>query len=261
MTGSYMIPDFRQLQTSFSLSQEHGLCFEYNDFCHPEMLDHPGAVKERIQTYLSLGRDCSRDTMHGAFFDVTVFSCDPKIREVSLLRMLQSMEIAKEMGLRAVVFHGNYLPFLRRESYDASWLSHTESAIRTLAKEYPGIDIYLENMFEDTPELLAELARRLSDVDTFGICLDYAHALLTSGAAEPWIKTLAPYLRHMHINDHAFDGDVHMAIGDGKTDWQEFLRLKMQYVPEATVLYEVKGLPELETSLKYMDGLEKLEGK
>ena len=253
MKGIYMIPDYRQLQVSADVAAEYGLCFEYNDFFFPEILDDEASVEERIQAYTSLGRDCSRDTMHGAFFDVTVFSYDSKIREIAMLRMRQSMEIAKRLGLRAVIFHGNYLPFLRRESYDKAWLSYTEEAVRTLAKEYPGIGIYLENMFEDSPELLVCLAEGLRDVPEFGLCLDYAHALLNSDEIAGWMQEMAPYLKHMHINDHHFDADVHLVPGDGMTDWQEFCLLKERYAPEATVLCEVRGLEATRRSVEFLN--------
>lgn len=251
MNGLYMIPDYFNLQASAELAKENGLCFEYNDFFFPGMLDNADMQKERIDAYLSLDRDRSKDTMHGAFFDVTVFSCDPKIREVSLLRMRQSMEIAKKMGLRAVIFHGNYLPFLRGEGYDKLWIAYTEETIRNLAKEYPGIDIYLENMFENSPEMLVRLAERLTDVPAFGLCLDYSHALLTSGQSEMWMRTMAPYIRHMHVNDHRFDGDIHLVPGEGKTDWKEFAELKEKYAPEATVLFEVSGIENAKRALHF----------
>lgn len=253
MKGIYMIPDYRQLLASVDMAKEYGLCFEYNDFFFPDILEDEAAIEERIQAYSSLERDGSGDTMHGAFFDVTVFSYDPRIREISMLRMRQSMEIAKRLGLRAVIFHGNYLPFLRRESYDAAWLSYTEDAVRSLAKEYPGIGIYLENMFEDSPELLVRLAERLRDVPEFGLCLDYAHALLNSDKIEGWMRAMAPYLRHMHVNDHHFDGDVHLVPGEGMTDWQEFFSLKDRYAPEATVLCEVRGLDATRRSVEFLN--------
>lgn len=257
MKDIYMVPDYLQLQASVDLAAEYGLCFEYNDFFFPEILDNEAAIEERIQAYTSVGRDCSKDTMHGAFFDVTVFSSDSKIREIAMLRMRQSMEIAKRMGLRGVIFHGNYLPFLRRESYDAAWLSYTEKAVRTLTKEYPGIGIYLENMFEDSPELMVCLAERLKDVPEFGLCIDYAHALLTSGKGEPWMRLAAPYLKHMHINDHHFEADVHLVPGEGSTDWQEFCALKERYAPEATVLCEVRGLEATKRSVDFIKAVYK----
>ncbi len=253
MSGWYMIPDFLNLRASAELAKEQNLCFEYNDFYFPGILDNSEAVQERINAYLSLGRDCSKDTMHGAFFDVTVFSCDPKIREISRLRMRQSVEIAKKMGLKAVIFHGNYLPFLQGKGYDDLWLSYTEDVIRKLASEYPGIGIYMENMFDNSPDMLVKLAEGLSSVPEFGLCLDYAHALLNSGNTEVWMQRMAPYLRHMHVNDHCFDGDVHLVPGDGQTDWEEFVRLKKQYAPEATVLCEVRGLEDTRRSLEFLN--------
>ena len=191
--------------------------------------------------------------MHGAFFDVTVFSFDAKIREVSLLRMRQSMEIARRMKLRAVIFHGNYLPFLRGESYDSNWLLQTEEAVRILAAEYPEIEIYMENMFEDSPKLLGELAYRLLDVPTFGICLDYSHALLNSKDGEPWFVCLAPYIRHIHVNDHCFAGDVHLIPGEGMTDWKLFFMLKDRYAPTATILCEVSGLDAAKKGIAFLE--------
>ena len=135
MTQLYMIPDFKSVAESAQYAAEQDLRFEYNDFIFPSVLDDEKLVEERIAEYKGLNRDCSMDTMHGAFFDVTVFSYDAKIREVSLLRMRQSMEIAKKMGLRGVVFHGNHCPFLHGETYDTHWLDCTEEAIRELAKE------------------------------------------------------------------------------------------------------------------------------
>lgn len=241
MAALYMIPDARNIEECEVFSKEQGLCYEYNDFFRPALLDDKTALEEKIAFYQALGRDFSGDTMHGAFFDVTVFSYDAKIREVSLLRMRQSLEIAKRLGLRGVVFHGNYFPFLRGEAYDTGWLTYTEEAIRALAKEFPETEIFMENMFDDTPVMLEKLAERLADVDHFGICLDYSHALILSGVGQTWFERLGKYIRHIHVNDHRFAGDVHMVPGTGMTDWEEFFRLKECYAPEATVLCEVTG--------------------
>lgn len=263
MQGFYMIPDYRNLEESGKFAQEQGLCFEYNDFFTPAVLDDERVIKERTRAYCGMKRERSGDTMHGAFFDVTVFSSDAKIREISLLRMRQSMQIAEELGLRAVIFHGNYLPFLRGASYDANWLKYTEEAVRSLLEEFHGPEIYMENMFEDSPELLGVLAERLQGVERFGVCLDYSHAALTSGNLEPWFVRLSPYIRHMHINDHCFEGDAHLVPGEGKTDWEEYRRWKETYAPEATVLFEVSGIEAARRSVEFFrsQGLTGCAGK
>lgn len=252
MTQLYIIPDFKNVNESARYADEQELRFEYNDFIFPSVLDDEKSVEERIAVYKKLNRDCSGDTMHGAFFDVTVFSFDAKIRETSVLRMRQSMEIAKKMGLRGVVFHGNHLPFLHGESYDTNWLNRTEEAVRLLAKDYPEIEIFMENMFDDTPEILGQLAERLADVKNFGICLDYAHAQLTSKNGKLWFERLGKFIRHIHVNDHCFAGDAHMAPGEGMTDWKEFFNLKEQYAPDATVLCEVSGLEKTKRGIAFL---------
>lgn len=252
MADFYMVPDVSCPEETAKFAKEQEIRFEYNDFIFPDMLDDVKGVEERIALYRSLGRDMSKDTMHGAFFDVTVFSYDAKIREISRLRMRQSMEIAKKMGLRGVVFHGNYLPFLKREQYDTNWLSYTEETLRDLAKEYPETEIYLENMFEDTPELLGVFAERMKDVPNFGLCLDYSHALLSSGEGEPWFACFSKYIRHIHVNDHCFDGDVHMVPGEGQTDWTEFFRLKEMYAKDATIHCEVAGLASAKKGIAFL---------
>ncbi len=251
MEGFYIIPDACKVKETERLAKEQNLCFEYNDFFLPAVLDDEDAIRDRIAIYKRMERDRSRDTMHGAFYDVTVFSSDRKIREISMLRMRQSMQIAYELGLRGVVFHGNYLPFLRGKTYDTNWLDYTEEAIRTLLSEYDGVEIYLENMFEDSPELLGVLAKRLCEEERFGVCLDYSHAILTSGQAEPWFSGLSPFLRHIHVNDHCFSGDAHLVPGDGKNDWKEYHRLKEQYAPAATVLFEVTGIEAARRSVDF----------
>lgn len=255
MTQLYMIPDFKSVAESAQYAAEQDLRFEYNDFIFPSVLDDEKLVEERIAEYKRLNRDCSKDTMHGAFFDVTVFSYDAKIREVSLLRMRQSMEIAKKMGLRGVVFHGNHFPFLHGEVYDTNWLNRTEEAVRELAKEYPDFEIFMENMFDDTPEMLRKLAERLQDVKNFGICLDYSHAQITSKNGVVWFEQLGKFVRHIHVNDHCFAGDVHMAPGEGMTDWEEFFCLKEQYAPEATVLCEVSGLEKARKGISFLKSM------
>lgn len=252
MATMYMIPEVNRIEECEAFAKQQGLCFEYNDFFSPAMLDDETELEEKIAFYRSLGRDFSEDTMHGAFFDVTVFSVDAKIREVSVLRMRQSLTVAKRLGLRGVVFHGNYLPFLRGEAYDNGWLNYTEGAIRTLAKEFPDTEIFMENMFDDTPEMLRRLAERLEDVDNFGICLDYSHAQLLSRDGRLWFEQLGKYIRHMHVNDHEFAGDAHMIPGTGMTDWEEFARLKEQYAPEATVLCEVTGLEKAKDGILFL---------
>ena len=76
------------------IAQSYQVGFEYNDFYDPVVLSDEERLDGIWQQYDACGKP-SICTMHGAFLDVTVFSADPKIREVSELRMLQSMQQAE----------------------------------------------------------------------------------------------------------------------------------------------------------------------
>ena len=100
--------------------------------------------------------------------------------------------------------------------------------------------------------ILAGLAEKMRDIKNFGVCLDYAHAMLSRCTGREWIETLAPYIRHIHINDNDLQNDLHLAVGAGKLDWQEFDRLIRQCGIEAPVLVEVNGYAAQKESLQYM---------
>ena len=116
--------------------------------------------------------------MHGAFFDVTVFSNDAKIREISNLRMHQSMEIARKLHVKGVVFHTNWNPMVCGEIYENQIVERTVSYMKALLEQYPEIEIYLENMFDSDPRILTRISKELKEYKNYGVCLDYSHATI-----------------------------------------------------------------------------------
>lgn len=252
MNRAYLIPDRNDIERSLQLAKEKDCAFEYNDFFLPEVLDDPKKQEEIITFYAKYRSDFSRDTMHGAFLDVTIHSSDPRIREVSELRIHQSMEIAKRMGLKGVVFHTGKLAGFNVASYLKLWHEMNFRFFSELAEAYPGQQIYMENMFDEAPEVMAGLAAAMKDVPNFGLCLDYAHAALTDYPLAGWVKTLAPYIRHIHVNDNDLKDDLHQPVGTGKIDWQTYNRLMEENGIDATVLVEVKGYDSQKSSMEYM---------
>lgn len=248
----YIIPNRQDIKRSISLAGKYGAAFEYNDFWKPEVMDDPVMQEKIIEQYAKYRTDFSQDTMHGAFLDIYVHSSDSLIRKASQDRVIQSMEIARRMGLRGVVFHTGLLANLRTGSYLKDWKEKNIAFFAGIAQKYPDQQIFMENMFDESPDMLAGLAEILSEVGNFGICLDYAHCSLTKCPAEKWIATLAPYIRHMHINDNDLDTDLHATIGSQSIDWKLFDRLMHQYQVQASALVEVYGYEQQEKSLTYL---------
>lgn len=262
MSKLYLVPDRKDMERMCGLAAEYGCAFEYNDFYIPKIMDDTAEQERIIADYRKSKEAFSKkiysesgfsiDTMHGAFLDVTVHSDDPLIVKASMLRVRQSMLIAKNMGLRGVVFHTGRLAGFRAENYLRNWCDRNVAFFTEIALQYPEQQIYMENMFDEAPDVLAGLAEKMRDVKNFGVCLDYAHAMLSKCSGREWIETLAPYIRHIHINDNDRQNDLHQAVGAGKLDWQEFDRLIRQYQVEASVLVEVNGYEAQKESLQYM---------
>lgn len=244
-----IIPQIKKLSESLSLAEEYGAGFEYNDFFMPDILDSKQLSDDLIQKYLTtrLPEYC---TLHGAFFDVIPFSPDEKIRETADLRIGQSIDAAEKIGAKAVIFHTNYNPFLNTAGYIESWIGQNEKYWSGVLQKHPGIEIYFENMFDTSPDVLAELAQRLCRFDNFGVCFDYAHAAITDIPHKTWAKMLGQYTKHIHINDNDLKSDLHLAIGDGQINFSEFYELYEKYLNNASVLIETSSTEAQRRSLE-----------
>ncbi len=244
------------MSESLSLAEKFGFGFEYNDFFSPDILDDTQKSEEITARYKSC-RLPERCTMHGAFLDVLVFSEDKEIREISRKRIVRSIEAARKIGAEAVVFHTNHNPLLTAESYRKNWLDRNESFLREILAEYPDKAVYMENMFDDSPDMLASLAERLSDIHSFGVCFDYAHASSFGRniAISEWVKRLAPYVKHLHINDNDLKNDLHLAVGSGKINWTEFKEYYFKYFSECTVLIETSDIEAQKKSADFLKSI------
>ena len=103
MKALYCIPNLNQISSYIDFSQKYNAGFEYNDFFCTDLMDDKEALKKRISFYKAISRDRSKDTLHGAFFDLSVSSEDGKVRELSHMRMRQSMETAAALSVKAVI--------------------------------------------------------------------------------------------------------------------------------------------------------------
>ena len=133
MKGIYLIPDKDRMEESLELLKSCEGCYEYNDFYCSDVLEDKKKQLELIEEYAKWRSDFSKDTIHGAFLDITLHSTDPLIRQASELRVRQSMELAKEMGVRGAVFHTNRIFGFREQSYLKHWKLRNETYFRKLA--------------------------------------------------------------------------------------------------------------------------------
>ncbi len=248
----YCIPSLDDINNYLGFAEKYNAGFEYNDFFITKLLDDGFTLNKVIKRYMSLRKCGTGDTMHGAFLDICVNSADPKIFEASDYRVRQCMDIAVKMGLKAVIFHTNYIVNFRLRSYLDSWIDRNEEYWKQILKDYKEVQVYIENMFDDAPYMLKALAERMADEPRFGVCLDIAHARISGSPVEDWYKEMASYVRHIHINDNDGIEDLHSPVESGVIEWDKFDKWCKGLKEEPSVLVEVRGYGHLKKSVQYM---------
>ena len=164
-------------------------------------------------------------SVHAPFMDLSPGAVDLKVREVTMKRFFDILDIAEILMPRVIVFHSGY----DRWKYDNRvdiWLEgsvQTWKPVNSRAADM-GIEIAIENIFEDEPENLSLLADQI-DSKNFGICFDTGHFNLFSKVPlTEWIGLTRPYIKELHLHDNSRYEDEHLAIGDGDFDFSLLFR-------------------------------------
>lgn len=250
-----IIPDIKRIDASLALAEKFGAAFEYNDFFEPTVYEDSNEVKQRIQVYRSLPSFGAKNTLHGAFYDVTATSFDTTFRNHSRYLMEQSMEIANELSCKGVVFHSGLIGSLELDHYIRPWISEMSKYLCELSEKNPGMDIYMENTFERNPAAFLGLMEACKGATNIKLCLDYPHAILTPVSVSEWASAFKPYIGHIHLNDNDLKQDMHCPPGQGAIDFTEFKDLLGEICSKVNVLIEVSGVEQQEAGLEYLDAL------
>ncbi|MBX7257732.1 MAG: sugar phosphate isomerase/epimerase [Candidatus Hydrogenedentes bacterium] len=232
-------------------AREYGLGAEIQIFGLPKTFasDHT-ALLERVSREVEQLKGVIG--CHGPFIDTIHYSTDPEIREVCRVRYLQAFDVAEALGANYVLFHSQYNPIIKVPIYPKIYHEESLKFWPEIIEEaeHRKISIYIENMFDSSPDPMRKLADSL-DSPRFQLCLDVAHATIHSNLSiAQWIEAYGPHLSHVHVNDCNGELDDHLGLGQGKLDLQSaFAALKKTKLPLTYALETGKHTP---ASLKYL---------
>ena len=184
-------------------------------------------------------------SIHAPFMDLSPGAVDLKVRELTIQRFSDMLDISGKLMPKVVVFHSGY----DRWKYDNRmdiWLEGCLETWRPLNRkaEEMGINIAIENIFEDEPENLRLLSAEINSPN-FGVCFDTGHFNLFSKLPlAEWIRIIKPYIKELHLHDNSRYGDDHLALGDGDFNFRKlFAELKgtdCVYTIESHTVKDVK---------------------
>ena len=216
---------------------------EIQDFTEPNLKERE--IKSIIESYkIAFQNFEGIKSMHGPFLDLKPASPDLLIREVSYRRYLNTINIAKELELDYIVFHSQINPYINEPYLRQLNNNQAKEFWDKVLNEtdYKGI-ILIENIFEETPEMLKEYIQTINKPN-IKINLDIGHANLGKVKLEDWISELKEYIEYMHI--HSNDGlyDKHNRLSKVEIEHLYNLLKKYKLNPVLSLEYTVENLRE-----------------
>lgn len=191
-----------------------GAGLEIDEFCIAANMDEPAffawdaSVRPKIEAV-----GAARCVLHAPFAELCPAAIDPLVREVAVRRFDQAYRLARGYGIRRMVVHTGYIP----KVYWKEWFVERSVAFwrEFLLGKPDDFELLLENVLEEDPALLADIARGVDD-PRLRVCLDVGHAFLQpSVPLRGWVGALAPYLGHVHLHNNHGERDTHGGLEDG----------------------------------------------
>lgn len=198
------------------LARTHGLGLELAEFCTAANLD------ENLAEWLPVAEQrmkcAGRFVFHAPFAELYPAAIDPQARKVALDRFNQAYARMAALGIKRMVAHSGFLPYV----YYPVWqVSQSVAFWREFLADKPDdFELLLENVLDDTPDMLREILDGIDDPRA-GVCLDVGHAHVAAVSRIPlaqWIDALRPHIRHVHLHDNDASFDLHAPLGQGTID-------------------------------------------
>jgi sugar phosphate isomerase/epimerase len=248
------VEHYGDLAGHMAVARQHGLGLELQEFSDPNVLD--GDWRSLLDEYeRALDGFTGLRAMHGAYIDLVSGSPDMRLVTLARERYLHNLDIGRELGVKYIDFHANYLPLVDHPSYLPGWVERQVAFWSPMAEqaEQYGITLLLENMWEPDPAIIRRILDRVQS-PYLKACLDVGHAVLYSRRpVEEWIAQLREHLAYTHLHNNHGTIDEHLAFGDGVLDFPAVLdRLRALPAPPLFIL-ELPNIKLIEDSLPYLN--------
>ena len=217
------------------LACEYGLGLEIAEFCTAFNMDREFEKWDSRVRREASGVD--RLFFHAPFNELCPAAVDPLITDVAKMRYRQAYILMRSYGINTMIVHSGYLPLL----YSVDWFitNSIEFWQEFLYAKPNELKLYIENVFEKTPELLNEIVSGVND-ERFRLCYDIGHAAVFGEGVTvtEWAEQAAPFLAHVHLHNNDGRSDTHNAPGDGISDIAAVIRKISEAASEATFTIE-----------------------
>ena len=229
-------------ENSIENIREYEIGMEINHTCISEDLD----IEKREDLIYRIKSDIEKSgakklVIHGPFTEIHPAAIDYKVRELGMKRLNDAYEVAKEFGIKKMVVHTGWIPFIYFKEYQAE---KGKEFWEKFMEDKPGdFEIAIENVLEDEPYMISDMMEKIRD-ERIKLCLDIGHANAMTNkdySMEDWIKVLSPWISHLHIHNNNGKEDSHSPLNDGTMNMEEIFEYIEKYIDDyATITIEAK---------------------
>lgn len=212
------------------------------------------------ETVARIGDHCReaglRPTVHAPFFDLNPGALDPLVRQVTLRRLVETLDLSSRLDARLMVVHPGFDPW-RYPNMEDLWLAKACAFFRDLLKEdlHGRCLIAVENIYEPSPKTLVQLVNEIN-APRLGHCFDVGHwNLFGRGPLEAWLRAISPRLLHLHLHDNAGTSDDHLPIGEGNIDFTSLMALVGDAAAPPSATLEAHSFAHLRRSHRKLNAL------
>ena len=215
-------------------AREYGFGLEIAEYCTAWNMDEQFSKTDaEVREKLAGIGNC---VLHAPFNELFPCAIDKKARALAAERYRQAIAIAKSYGAAKVVIHGGYNP---RIYYPVWYVEQSVLFWKDFLKENPGVEIVLENVLEETPDMLLDIVKGVDD-KRLRLCLDIGHVNAYSEIpVMDWLKVWAPHISHFHIHNNDGSSDRHNALNDGTIPIKDLLEHAEYMCHNATYTLEL----------------------
>jgi Sugar phosphate isomerases/epimerases len=227
----------------------------------------PDRHKEVAAIIKDHGLGCS---IHLPFFGIQPGVGFDELWRSSRETLLRALEIAAWYEPDHLIGHPEYhaeydsrAADLKQSAQDAAdwpgdrWLERSAQIWAELLQLSPA-RLYLENTNDQSPRAILSLLEFLPD--QAAMCFDLGHWFSAAGGSTrrnlpQWIELAAARLGHLHLHDNHGREDLHLGIGRGEIDFDEFLSLLRAQGLRLTLTLEAHSIENLNQSLAWLGKL------
>jgi sugar phosphate isomerase/epimerase len=174
-------------------------------------------------------------TLHAPFADINIAATDHQHRQFITRRLEKSIQFARKLDCLLWVFHPGLHSGISSFYPGWDWRINLESVkkLLELGRKY-NVKVAIENVPEPFPFLMKsadDFSKFYEELgEDIGLVLDAGHANLNSQIDE-FIKKLGAKIVHIHVSDNDGKMDLHLGIGKGTVNWQDFAKAvkRMQF--------------------------------